>query len=191
MRPRRHVGPATLELSKAIAWRRFLIDLGLIAAVAGIGFALTSSWISPGTLLTSEHAVPRVLELPEAEARTAIGDLGFRVRISDERQSPDVPRGAVVWQDPPPDMVMPPGHPVQLALSAGPAPVTVPDVVGLAQTYAEKIVEAAGLKVGKVDEVRGGDEAGVVLATRPAPGHGRPRGARVDLIVSAGPGAEP
>ncbi len=78
--------------------------------VAGVGFAVSSSWISPGTLLTSEHAVPRVLDLPEAEARTAITALGFRVRLEDERQSADVPRGSVVWQDPPPDMVMPPGH---------------------------------------------------------------------------------
>ncbi|MEZ0335528.1 MAG: PASTA domain-containing protein [Gemmatimonadales bacterium] len=191
MRARRHVGPSGVEALKATAWRRFLLELTLIAVVAGLGFALSSSWISPGTLLTSEHAVPRVLDLPEAEARTAITALGFRVRLEDERQSPDVPRGAVVWQDPPPDMVMPPGHTVQLAVSAGPAPVKVPDVVGLAQPYAEKIFEAAGLKVGKVDEVAGGDEAGVVLATRPAAGHGRPRGATVDLMVSLGPGGRP
>ena len=191
MRARRHVGPSGVEALKATAWRRFLLELTLIAVVAGLGFALSSSWISPGTLLTSEHAVPRVLDLPEAEARTAIIALGFRVRLEDERQSPDVPRGAVVWQDPPPDMVMPPGHTVQLAVSAGPAPVKVPDVVGLAQPYAEKIFEAAGLKVGKVDEVAGGDEAGVVLATRPAAGHGRPRGATVDLMVSLGPGGIP
>ena len=40
--------------------------------------------------------------------------------------------------------------------SAGPAPVTVPDVVGLALPYAEKVVVAAGIRVGRVDTVRGG-----------------------------------
>jgi len=191
VRARRHVGPSGIEALKAAAWRRFFLDLALIAVVATVGFAISSSWISPGTLLTSEHTVPRVLDLPEAEARTAITSLGFRVRLDDERQSPDVRRGAVVWQDPPPDMVMPPGQTVTLVLSAGPAPVKVPDVVGLAQPYAEKIFEAAGLKLGKVDEVGGGDEAGVVLATRPSAGHGRPRGSTVDLIVGLGPGGKP
>jgi len=191
VRARRHVGPSGIEALKAAAWRRFFLDLALIAVVATVGFAISSSWISPGTLLTSEHTVPRVLDLPEAEARTAITSLGFRVRLDDERQSPDVRRGAVVWQDPPPDMVMPPGQTVTLVLSAGPAPVKVPDVVGLAQPYAEKIFEAAGLKLGKVDEVGGGDEAGGVLATRPSAGHGRPRGSTVDLIVGLGSGGKP
>jgi serine/threonine-protein kinase len=81
--------------------------------------------------------------------------------------------------------VVPANAVVQLVASAGPAPVTVPDVVGLALPYAEKVVEAAGVKVGRVDTVRGGGpEAGVVIATRPAAGNGRPRGAAVDLVVS-------
>ena len=88
------------------------------------------------------------------------------------------------WQDPPPEMVLPPNTTVELVLSAGPAPVTVPDVVGLAEPFAEKIIEAAGIKVGSVDTVRGGDEAGVVIATRPPSGHGRPRG------HPGGPGGE-
>jgi len=159
--------------------------------VAILGFALTSSWISPGTMLTSDHAVPRVLGLPEAEARRNLTDLGLRPRLDGARESPDVPRGAVLWQDPPPEMVVPPGTSVQLVLSAGPAPVTVPDVVGLAQPSAEKIFQAAGIEVGGVDTVSGDGEAGVVLATRPPSGHGRPRGAAVDLVVSGGPGATP
>jgi beta-lactam-binding protein with PASTA domain len=191
VRTRRHVGPSGLEALKTESWRRFLRDLGIIALVAAVGFAVSSSWISPGTMLTSDHAVPRVLELPEAEARQALTDAGFRPWLDGERESSDVPRGAVVWQDPPPDMVMPPGTAVQLVLSAGPAPVTVPDVVGLSQPYAERIVEAAGIKIGSVDIVGGGQEAGVVLATRPPSGHGRPRGTTVDLVVSGGPGGGP
>jgi serine/threonine-protein kinase len=189
---RRHLGPSaietTIESIKATAWKRFLRDLALIAAVAALGFGLSSSWISPGAMTASEHSVPRLLELPEAEARTALTELGFRARIDSERENPGIPRGAVVWQDPPPDMVMPPGTTVGLVLSAGPASVTVPDVIGLAQPYAERIFEAAGIKVGSVDTVLGGQEPGVVLATRPTPGHGRPRGSAVDLVVSSGAG---
>jgi beta-lactam-binding protein with PASTA domain len=184
---RRHVGPTLAETVRTTAWRRFLRDLAFIAVVAAIGFALTSSWIAPGQMLASTHAVPRVLDLDEQEARRALEQRGFRPRIDTERQSLDVARGAVVWQDPPPDMVLPSGTTVELVLSSGPAPVTVPDVIGLAQPSAEKIFEAAGIKVGRVDTVRGGQEAGVILATRPEPGQGRSRGAEVDLVVSGGP----
>jgi beta-lactam-binding protein with PASTA domain len=170
-----------------VAWRRFLRDLALIAGVALLGFGLSSSWINPGPILGSDHAVPRVVEMPEAEARQALTDAGFRPRVEAEWPSPQIPRGAVAWQDPPPDLVLPPNSVVELVLSAGPAPVTVPDVVGLAAPFAQKIIEAAGIAVGRVDTVQGGTEAGVVLATRPPPGQGRPPGAPVDLVVSRGP----
>ena len=75
---------------------------------------------------------------------------------------------------------------VQLVLSGGPTPATVPDVIGFAVADAEKVFDAAGVKVGRIDTVRAGPEAGVVIATRPAAGSGRPRGASVDLVVSGG-----
>ena len=62
-------------------------------------------------------------------------------------------------------------------------------MIGFALPSAERVVEAAGIKVGRVDTVRGGGpEPGVVIAIRPAPGNGRPRGSTVDLIVSGPPG---
>jgi len=191
MRTRRHVAPSGLESLRAVAWRRFGLELALIAGVAVLGFGLTSTWINPEPILGDDHAVPRVVELSEAEARQALADAGFRPRIEGQWPNAQIPRGAVAWQDPPPDMVLPPNTVVTLVLSAGPAVVAVPDVVGLSGPFAEKIIEAAGIAVGSVDTVRGGQEAGVVLATRPPPGHGRPPGAAVDLVVSGGPGTAP
>jgi beta-lactam-binding protein with PASTA domain len=171
-------------------WRRFGRDIGIVAAVALLGYAISAYWVSPGAVFTSEHAVPRVLELREADARERLTGLGFRVRVEGERANPVVPRGAVVWQDPPPDMVVPPNSTVQLVLSGGPAPVSVPDVVGLSLKFAEGILEAGGMKVGRVDRVTSGQEADVVLSVRPPPGNGRPRGSSVDLLVSAGRGGD-
>ena len=187
MRTRRHVGPSAFERLRSVAWRRFVMDLGLIAVVALVGFGISSSWVNPGPILGSDHAVPRVVELTEAQAKDALSKAGFRPRIEAEWPNPAIPRGAVIWQDPPPDMIMPPNTTVELVLSAGPAPVTVPDVVGLAEPFAEKIIEAAGIKVGSVDTVRGGIEPGVVMATRPPSGQGRQPGTPVDLVVSSGP----
>ena len=180
--------PEGVETPQGDPWKRFARDMGLVAAVALIGYGLSGYWISPDAVFASEHAVPRVLELPVADARERLGELGFRVRVEGERPNPVIPRGAVVWQDPPPETVVPPNSAVQLVLSGGPAPVTVPDVVGLSLPYAEAIIEAAGLRLGRVDRVTSGQEADVVLSVRPPPGNGRPPGARVELLVSAGQG---
>ena len=172
-------------------WKRFALDMGLVTLVALIGYAISGYWISPGAVFASEHAVPRVLELPVTEAREQLGKLGFRVRVDGERPHPGIPQGAVLWQDPPPETVVPPNSTVQLVLSGGPAPVTVPDVVGLSLQYAEAIIQAAGLKLGRVDKVASGQEADVVLSVRPPPGNGRPPGSRVELLVSTGQGGGP
>ena len=173
---------------KADPLRRFGRDLGIVAAVGLLGYLISGYWISPDAVFASEHAVPRVLELPEAAARERLTSLGFRVRMEGERTNPVVPRGAVVWQDPPPETVVPPNSAVQLVVSGGPAPVSVPDVVGLSLQYAEGIVEAAGLKRGRVERVSSTQDAGVVLSVRPPAGTGRPRGSSVDLLVSTGRG---
>ena len=196
MRIRRHTGADTEPSEEPGSpqgdpWRRFGRDLGLVALVALVGYVISAYWASPGAVFASEHAVPRVLELPEADARERLTGLGFRVRLDGERANSAIPRGAVVWQDPPPDMVVSPNSSVQLVLSGGPAPVTVPDVVGLSLQFAEAILEAAGMKVGSVDRVTSGLEEDVVLSVRPPPGNGRPRGSSVDLLVSSGRGEGP
>jgi beta-lactam-binding protein with PASTA domain len=188
VRARRHTGPA-LTFEHLLPGRRLLRDLGLVALTFVVGYLVSTFWLSPGPVMTSDHAVPRVLELPEAEAKTKLTELGFRARVEGERPSDVVPRGAIVWQDPPPDLVLPPNSTVQLTLSGGPAPVTVPDIIGLSAGSAEKILEAAGVRMGRVDTVRSNQDPDVVLATRPSPGSGRPRGGIVDLVVSGGRGA--
>ena len=180
--------PARVEEPRGDPWKRFARDMGLVALVALIGYLLSGYWISPDAIFASEHAVPRVLDLPLADARERLGELGFRVRVEGERANAAIPQGAVLWQDPPPETIVPPNSTVQLVLSGGPAPVNVPDVIGLSLPYAEAIIEAAGLELGRVDRVTSGQEAEVVLSVRPPPGNGRPPGSRVELLVSTGQG---
>ena len=191
MRARRHTSGGlglSFDWTRGSPWRRFARDLGLVALTAGLGYVITAEWMTPDNVATSEHSLPRVLQVPADKARAELTGLGFRVHLEPPRPSPDVPRGAVLWQDPPPETVLPPGATVQLTVSDGPAPVTVPDVVGLSLPYAERILTAAGIKVGSVDTVRAAPEPGVVMSVRPPPGNGRPRGSSVDLLVSGGEG---
>jgi beta-lactam-binding protein with PASTA domain len=197
MRLRRHTSSGSARLAASLAWftaspgRRFLRDLGLVALTFVVGFGISSFWVSPASVFSSNHAVPRVLGLAEAKARQKLTAAGFRPRIESDRPSPSASRGTVIWQDPPAGMVLSPNSVVQLVLSAGPAPVTVPDLIGFSLPSAEKMLRTAGMQPGTVDTVQGPQEAGVVLATRPAPGNGRPRGSAVDLVVSGGPGGSP
>lgn len=187
MRTRRHSGGG-FSFPSLTPSGRLIRDAGLVLLTFAVGYAISALWVSPTSMLSGEHAIPRVLGLPEPEARTKLVGQGFRVRVDGERTSPAIPRGGVIWQDPPPGMVLTPNTTVQIVLSAGPAPVSVPDVVGLALSSAEKILVAAGVKVGAVDTIRATGELGVVIATRPGAGNGRPRGSTVDVVVSGGPG---
>lgn len=190
MRARRHTTPG-VSLLQSGPWRGFLRDIGLIVLTFVVGYGVSVLWLSPGSVFTKDHSLPRVLEMNEAQARNKLTELGFRPRLDGERQNDKFPRGSVIWQDPPPGTVLTPNSVVQLVVSAGPSLVAVPDVIGFNLSQATKIFSAAGVRVGAVDTVAGGQERGVVLATRPAAGVGRPRGAPVALVISRGPKPAP
>ena len=185
MRARRHVTPS-VPLFQSGPWRGFVRDMGLILATFILGYGISALWLSPGSMFSKDHSLPRVLEMPEAKARQKLTELGFRPRLDGERPNDAFPAGTVIWQDPPPGTVLQPNSVVQLVLSAGPALVAVPDVIGLNVPQARTIFAAAGVRVGAVDSGAAGSDRGVVLATRPAAGVGRPRGAAVALVVSRG-----
>ena len=174
---------------RTVSARRFLRDVFIVGATFGVGYLIASAWLSPVPLFTSDHAVPRVLELPVAEAQRKLAALELRVKFEDERPHPTVPRGTIVWQDPAPGTVLRQNSVVTLVTSAGPQQVPVPDIVGLALPYAGKVLAAAGLKIGDVDTVASDPEPNVVVATRPPAGGGREPGGRVNIVVSGQPRA--
>ena len=68
------------------------------------------------------------------------------------------------------------------------APVQVPRVVGLSLNQAFLRLESAGLRPGRVSELREATAAGNVTAQFPAAGSAATPGAQVDLVVAASPG---
>jgi eukaryotic-like serine/threonine-protein kinase len=165
---------------------RLLRDIGLVAAAGLVAWGLALIWSAPAPIFSTDHAVPRVLDLGLQDAERRISALGFRPRFAGTEQHPGVPTGRVVGQDPPAGVILPAGSAVQLTTSATRTPVLVPDVIGFAATHAARVLDAAGLAAATVDSITdGADAPGVVVATRPAAGVSEDAGTAIGLVVSA------
>ncbi len=160
-----------------------------VAVLVGSGLAgyLTTCIAYPGSAFQRDHVVPRVLGMPTAQAEQTLVAQGFKVQVEGEEADPEVLVGSVLWQDPPPDLVVPQGTTVVLTRSAGPSPILVPDLTDFDLEAAIRVLIAAGLKLGGVDTVPGGSDPDVIIGTRPGAGAPKGPGSTVDLIVSQGP----
>ncbi|WP_122260664.1 Stk1 family PASTA domain-containing Ser/Thr kinase [Ornithinimicrobium cerasi] len=144
------------------------------------------------TLVVSQgperYAVPRLDGLPAGDARAQLEAERLLAGEEIPEFSDTVPRGVVVRTDPAAGTPLPPGTPVTLVVSDGPAPVDVPDVTGRSEAEATALLTGAGLDV-EVDPTRVNDDAvpeGSVVSQAPGPGQVE-RGSTVRLVVSDGP----
>jgi len=150
--------------------------------------------------------VPDVIGLQEEEATAKLRESGFEPRVFDVPASDAA--GTVVAQEPQPGEPAPPDSSVRINVSTGEptgetterpgtttstttgsAQVTVPRVVGLAQTPALRRLRAAGLK-GVVAYRTSDQPRGRVLEQSPAAAANANRNAQVRIVVAIPQGAE-
>jgi beta-lactam-binding protein with PASTA domain len=167
--------------------RRFLVGLAVVAGASLLGYLLAAVVLFPAPITGDTVVVPSVLGQPFASAEATLQAAGFRVRREAETPHPTALGGVVVWQDPPPDMQLPPSAMVRLTVSTGPESSVVPDVVNLHLDLARSVLGEAGFRVVGVDSVASLTTPGTVLATRPGLGVVRRPGDTVTLVVSRGP----
>ena len=118
MRFRRHEGePVFGPLLETIAGRRLVRQAAVVLGAFLFGYLLTVIWLFPSKLFSTDHAVPRLLDLGVTEAKSRLTKAGFRMKLDPEMSHPKAPKGTVVWQDPAPGVVLPPNSPITLALS--------------------------------------------------------------------------
>jgi beta-lactam-binding protein with PASTA domain len=147
--------------------------------------------------------VPDVVGRAESEAASVLRARGFTPRIFDVPSQE--PRGTVVSQSPPAGAQAPPDSRVRINVSSGEpagqttertdttqttptvARVSVPRLVGLAQSPALLRLQTAGLK-GVVAYATSTQPLGRVITQRPAPGTRLQRDSQVTITVSAGNG---
>lgn len=139
--------------------------------------------VSLGVLLLE---VPDVGGQPEEDALSALEDSGLTIGQVSRPYDMEVPEGQVVATTPVAGEVIPHYQRVDVAVSAGREPVTVPSVVGADRATAEQELTASGL-VPQVSEDYSVDvPAGRVISQEPPAGPAL-RGDSVAVLVSLGP----
>lgn len=159
---------------------------GTFGLAVAVGYLLAAFVFFPAPIFAGTRAIPRVLGSDEARARATLGAAGFSVGAVERRPHAVLPPGAVIWQDPPPDVVAPEATDVALTLSSGPARVPVPDVAGYDAEHARLLLEGAGLRVGSLESTQAPTPRNVAVNTRPPAGTTLPPGTSVVLVVSVG-----
>lgn len=184
MKFRRHTTSPALTERRV---KRIVTNGIWIVAAAVIGYLATVIWLFPAPVVSADRPTPRVLELPRAEALNALIEVGLRGRIIEAEDHPTLPSGTIIWQDPPPGVVLPEGAVVRLTVSSGASAHPIPDVVGLETSLAREVLEMAGFGVRRLDSIAALADPGTIVATRPRAGVARVSGTPLTLVVSRGP----
>jgi serine/threonine-protein kinase len=142
---------------------------------------------------------PAVAGQPEAQARQALEAAGLVVGAVTGANDEQVPAGAVVSAAPAPGQEapdatgqVPKGTRVDLVVSDGPAPRTVPDgLAGVPVADARARLEAVQLQASVSEQFDEAVPAGTVLSAGVPAGTQLDRGTAVPLVVSKGPAPVP
>src|SRR5205085_1602897 len=120
-------------------------------------------------------------------ALNIILEAGMVAGVITQQSSTTVPAGVVISQDPLDGLTVDVGTAMNMVVSSGPPPVTVPNVVGLTQAAATTALTGAKLTVGAVTFSPSTTvAAGLVISQAPAAGSSAAGGSAVALVVSQG-----
>jgi serine/threonine-protein kinase len=127
-------------------------------------------------------SIPDVAGQPEKQAISAVKKAGFKAKVT--RQSSDTVRsGVAIGTSPPGGTEIDKGKTVTIQVSTGPAPVSVPDVVGEDRGAARSDLTNAGFQVTETEQ-ESAQTAGTVLSQSPSGGSKVARGSTVRIVVA-------
>ena len=125
--------------------------------------------------------VPKLAGLSADAAKKKLTDLGLQATVT-ERFSESVDSGDVISSSPKAGTPLAKGSTVELVVSKGPPPVTVPNVVDRDRDSAIAALEAAGLRV-RIEEPLGVTPLNRVLSQDPDGGQVVPKGTTVTIQI--------
>lgn len=166
-----------LAVTVLVAVAAFFTGLGLF------NYILMPRWVHQG----SEVPVPDLSNLNLRQAERVLDQVGLRLSVKGEQFDPQVPKGFILWQDPPVNDVVRRGRPVSVLVSLGEEYAALPVLYGESRRGASLLLSRSGLQLGEsveafTDEVG----AGLVAATEPGAQAVVPRGSAVSVLVSRG-----
>jgi eukaryotic-like serine/threonine-protein kinase len=127
--------------------------------------------------------IPNEAGKDPAAAANDLGNLGLKTTTANEN-SDTIPTGRVTRTDPSAGAMVPKGNTVVIYVSTGPAPVSVPNVVGKGQAQAEAVLTAAGFTfVVQTVPVVVPSQNGLVVAQNPTAGTKAAKGSSVTISV--------
>jgi beta-lactam-binding protein with PASTA domain len=156
-----------------------------VVAVFALAAFLAGRFFGGGDAAAQQVQVPDLLGVTSQQAKAQLDqlDLDYAEKSVPSQEPPDT----VIDQSPPARTSVNPGSTVQVTVSAGPAAVDVPDVVGQTEAQARQNLQSAGLEAGEVTtEDHPTIGRGRVIRTDPAAGQSAAEGATVALVVSSG-----
>jgi hypothetical protein len=138
-------------------------------------------------LIPQTVSVPNVVGRTQIAAQMTLTSVGLTLGTVSQRSSGTVPMGQVISQNPAAGASVASGSVVNLVLSKGALPVTVPNLVGLERSAAETAITNLGLTVGSVAEEFNADiAAGQVISQDPASDTTVAPGSAVSMVISKG-----
>jgi eukaryotic-like serine/threonine-protein kinase len=169
------------------ALRRFMPYV--IAIVGGfvLAYLVVAFFIFPAGIIPRDVKVPNVVGLDYADAAVRLEQAGFKAEPGETRFHSSAPKMTVLEQTPSAGATDLVGATVSLVVSGGQRMASVPSLVGMTQTEAERALENAGFDLGDVVEQPSPQPRGEVVESRPAAGTQVPVPSPVGLLVSAGP----
>jgi len=143
---------------------------------------------SSGGSAPAQVVVPNVVGMTSTAAGTAIAAAGLGLGTVTSASSATVASGSVISETPTAGTMVAPKSDVSVVVSSGPAPVPVPNVVGLTQAAATTSITGVGLTLGTVTLTSSPTVAsGNVISQSPAAATNVSAGSSVSLTISSGP----
>lgn len=137
----------------------------------------------------SDTIVPDVVGLTQSNAQAAIEAVSLELGTVTPQYSETIPKAEVISQSPAAGTLVITQSDVDLVVSAGPAPIPIPEVRGETEANAEAILTAAGFRVGAKTQQYTTYSAGRVALQTPTSKETAPRGTAIDLVISLGTGS--
>jgi serine/threonine protein kinase len=179
-----------LKQRNASIWAMLAASFVLLGSIVGV-VLLIRPYLMPAEIIL----VPALKGKTLTEAQALADERGFKVEIVDRKNNPDVPKDVIYQVREAEGQAVRPGSVIAIWVSDGPEMVPVPDLRGKTIGQAKRALEEAGFLLGGTTKKRDFADAGSVIDQSVVGADSAPRGATIDIVLSAGdeviPGDQP